>query len=99
MTEEKPYLQNELRLKDLADSTELTPHQLSHLINDHYKCSFFDFINEYRVKEAKVLIANKPKSTLLEIAFESGFNNKTSFVNAFKKFHGTTPSAFRKEIA
>lgn len=99
LAEEKPYLQNELRLKDLAKSTELTTHQLSHLINDYYKCSFFDFINEYRVKEAKILIANKPKSTLLQIAFESGFNNKTSFVNAFKKFHGSTPSAYRKEIA
>lgn len=98
MREDRPYLINDLRLKDLAESIQLTPHQLSHLINDHYQCSFFDLINKHRVEEAKNLISLKPSSTLLEIAFESGFNNKTSFVNAFKKFNGTTPSAFKKQL-
>lgn len=97
MADQKPYLQNDLRLKHLAELLNIKPHHLSQLINQQYQCSFFDFINQYRVKEAEQLIQSSPKSTLLEIAFDAGFNNKTSFVNAFKKFNGQTPSHFRKQ--
>ena len=60
--------------------------------------TFFDFVNQKRVIAAQQLIENKPSASLLEIAFDSGFNNKTSFVNAFKKYAGMTPSAFRKQL-
>ncbi len=95
MKKDKPYLKNDLRIKDLADQVDMPTHHLSQLINEHFKCSFFDFVNQYRVADARKRIASSPEQTLLQIAFDSGFNNKTSFVNAFKKFEGKTPSAFR----
>jgi AraC-like DNA-binding protein len=98
MADQKPYLQNDLRLKHLAELLHIKSHHLSQLINEHYHHSFFDFINQYRVKAAEQFIKSSPKSTLLEIAFDAGFNNKTSFVNAFKKFNGQTPSVFRKQF-
>ncbi len=98
MIADKPYLQNDLRLKDLASLIDINPHHLSQLINEHYNCSFFDFINQYRITQAEQLMISQPKTNLLQIAFDAGFNNKTSFVNAFKKFKGTTPSKFRKEV-
>lgn len=98
MAAQKPYLMPELRLKDLAELVNIPAYQLSQLINEHYQHSFFDFINSHRVKEAQEQIRQQPKLTLLQIAFAAGFNNKTSFGNAFKKFVGQTPSAYRKNF-
>lgn len=97
MLHEQPYLQNDLRIKDLAILVNISKHHLSQLINEHYQCSFFDFINKYRVEHAQKIISTGAKKNLLQIAFDSGFNNKTSFVNAFKKFSGTTPSKFKQD--
>ncbi|MDC8003391.1 helix-turn-helix domain-containing protein [Aureisphaera galaxeae] len=97
MEAEKPYLKNTLRLSDLAQLMKVSDHQLSQLINEQYHCSFFDFVNRYRIAEAKGLLIAQPKQTILQVVFDCGFNNKTSFVNAFKKFENKTPSAFRKE--
>ena len=92
----KPYLNNELGLEDLAEMVGMTSHHLSQVLNEHLKSTFFDFINFQRVEEAKRLITTEDKLTLLEIAFKAGFNNKTSFTNAFKKFAGQTPLEFKK---
>lgn len=98
MQNEHPFLKNDLRIKELSSIVDISQHHLSQLINEHYECSFFDFINKYRVEKAKEIMVGKSEKNLLQIAFESGFNNKTSFVNAFKKFNGSTPSHFRKEL-
>ncbi len=97
MNNKKIYLNNEIRLLDIAKQMHIPSHHVSQIINGHFKSSFFDFVNKYRVEEAKRMIEEHPEYTLLQIAFDSGFNNKTSFVNAFKKFENKTPSAFRKE--
>ncbi|WP_435622485.1 helix-turn-helix domain-containing protein [Flagellimonas sp.] len=98
MLTEKPYLNNELRLNQLAEQLSISTHHLSQFLNEHHQTSFFDFINKHRVQEAKRLIVDKPNFTLLQIGYEAGFNNKTSFVNAFKRFEGQTPSSYRKTI-
>ncbi|HEX6892289.1 MAG TPA: helix-turn-helix domain-containing protein [Chryseolinea sp.] len=92
----KPYLNNELRLEQLAEMLGMPSHHLSQVLNEHLNSTFFDFINRQRVEEAKKLIINEGELTLLEIAFKAGFNNKTTFTNAFKKFTGMTPLAFKK---
>lgn len=97
MIEVKPYLNNELRLQDLANMLDIPPHHLSQVINEQLHTTFFDYINHYRVEEAKRFIVAEPKSSLLEIAFKAGFNNKTSFTNAFKKRTSQTPVEFRKQ--
>lgn len=95
MQEEKMYLNNVIRLSDLAGMMTISTHHLSQLINEQYELSFYDFINQFRVNEAKSIIINHPEYKLLQVAFDAGFNNKTSFVNAFKKFEKITPSKFR----
>ncbi|WP_394749254.1 helix-turn-helix domain-containing protein [Spongiimicrobium salis] len=98
MDKEKMYLLNDLRIKDLATKLGVSAHHVSQVINEHYHCSFFDFINKHRVKEAQYLMRSFPEKNLLQISFDAGFNNKTSFVNAFKKFTSKTPSAYRKGL-
>jgi AraC-like DNA-binding protein len=69
------------------------------MINQQQKGSFSDFLNAFRIKEVQDLLrSDKAKQlTILAVAFEAGFNSKTAFYNAFKKFTGKTPSQFMKE--
>ena len=97
---EKPYLEPELTLAQLSEQTNIPSHYLSQVINEKMECTFLDFINKYRVEEAKIKLAN-PKLdhyTILAIAFEAGFNSKTTFYAAFKKHAGITPSSYRKSL-
>ncbi|MEM6802789.1 MAG: helix-turn-helix domain-containing protein [Bacteroidota bacterium] len=95
---DKVYRNNELRLSALAEELGVSTHHLSQLINEELKQNFFDLINTYRINEAKDKIATGSSRTLLEVAYEVGFNSKNSFNNAFKKNEGMTPSAFKKSI-
>lgn len=96
MLNQKSHLNNELTLRSLAEELQVPPYQLSQLLNEHFKKSFFDFINGYRIQEVISFIDNTghKKPTLLEAAFACGFNNKTSFINNFKKHTGQTPSKY-----
>lgn len=99
MDDNKPYLQSNLTLQKLAAALGISPHHLSQIINDRLNQNFFDFINQYRVKEAQRLLVH-PKGqllTILAISEESGFNSKTAFNIAFKKVANMTPSEFRKK--
>lgn len=98
LRDRKVFLDKELRLTDLAAKMGIKPHHLSQLINQEFNLSFFDLINKHRVSEAKQIIERNPEYTLLQVAFDAGFNNKTSFVNAFKKFEKSTPSEFRGSL-
>ena len=96
---EKPYLDNELRLSTLADRLNISIHHLSQVVNEQLGKSFSDFINAYRVEEAKRLLVNPQYKDryVISIAYESGFNNKTSFNKAFKMHTGMSPSQYRKQ--
>ncbi|BFM10211.1 hypothetical protein R50072_03640 [Simiduia litorea] len=100
MLNNKVYTNPELSLDDLAHSVGVSPRTLSGVINGHYGCSFFEFINGYRVQEAKRLLSeNANKSTsVLDIMYESGFNSKATFNGIFKKTEGMTPSQYRKSM-
>lgn len=98
MQKDKPYLDPELNLVKLAEMFGITTHKLSYVINTGFNRNFFNFINAYRVDEAKSLLLN-PKMeqySVMGIGFESGFNSKTSFNNTFKNFTGYTPTEFKK---
>lgn len=97
MSEEKPYLDPALTLHDLAKQLDVPSRELSILINEYYKQHYFDFINSYRIDQAiKILLdpSNK-KLTVLEIMFDVGFNSKSSFNTAFKKYTNLTPTAYK----
>lgn len=100
MKNEKPYLQGDLTLQKLADRLSVSPHHLSQIINDKIGQNFFDFVNNYRIEEAKKLLMD-PRGellTILAIGEEVGFNSKSSFNNAFKKHTGQTPTQFKQGI-
>ncbi|MEO9870081.1 MAG: helix-turn-helix transcriptional regulator, partial [Ekhidna sp.] len=95
MEDEKPYLKNSLRLNDIADQLQILPHHISQVINEIEEKNFSDYINKYRIEEAKKLLIES-NYKVLHVAFDSGFNNKASFNNAFKKTTGVTPSKYRE---
>jgi AraC-like DNA-binding protein len=99
METEKPYLEPELTLPELAARLSVSPHHLSQVINRETNKSFFDFVNEYRVQEAKRLLGS-PKHghlSIIGIALDAGFNSKSAFYTAFGKHIGMTPSEFKKQ--
>lgn len=99
MENQKPYLDFELTLQKLATQLEMPEKELSVLINHHMGKHFFDFVNEYRIEEARTILANPDEKelTILEILYQVGFNSKSSFYTAFKKITGKTPTLYRKE--
>ncbi len=98
MQKEEPYLNPSLTVKDLSKLVGIPDRELSILVNHHLGQHFFDFINEYRIKKAmNMLRAPEYKQhTVLEILYEVGFNSKSPFNAAFKKFAKMTPTAYRK---
>jgi len=97
MKTEKPYLNNQLNLHQLAANINILPLHLSRIINEHHKQNFFDFINQHRVNEF-ILRLSDPKFknySLIAIAFDCGFNSKTTFNRYFKKITDSTPSEYK----
>ena len=91
------YLQNDLKLQELADAMGLSPHHLSQVINQQRHKNFYDFVNGYRARFAADYLIKHGKTNLTRLAFDAGFNNRVSFSNAFKKHSGVTPSEFIKK--
>ena len=100
MKKQKPYLNSSLTLRNLAQEIKINSRELSILINQNLNKHFFDFINEYRINEAKNILKNPSKKeyTILEVLYDVGFNSKSSFNTAFKKHTGATPSEYRKQF-
>src|SRR5207253_4265417 len=98
MQQNKPFLDSELTLDELAVQLQVKPKLLSQTINEVAQQNFFEFINHYRIEEAKRLLTNPKdkKITVLEVMYEVGFNSKSSFNTLFKKATGLTPSEFKK---
>lgn len=94
----KPYKKCDLTLSELARQLDLTPHNLSEVINTRIGLSFYDFVNGYRIEEVKRSMANPANrdATILALALEAGFNSKSSFNAIFKKREGVTPSEYRR---
>jgi AraC-like DNA-binding protein len=99
MSNEKIFLDNELNLSTVAEKLGISIHDTSFLINEATGNNFYNFINQHRVEEAKKLLisAKTEKLNMLGIAFESGFNSKTAFNIAFKKWVGISPSEYAKQ--
>lgn len=98
MDSAKPFLRGDLTIRDLAELSGIPGYHLSQLLNEKLNQNFFDFINRYRVEEAKRALLDPARDhlTILAVALEAGFSSKSAFNAAFKKQTGTTPSEFRK---
>jgi AraC-like DNA-binding protein len=89
---EKIFINPELTLKSLSEKFDYPSYLVSQAINLHYHKSFFDVINESRIKEAQQRLKNLSSTHTIEsVAFEVGFNSRASFYRAYKKFTGETP--------
>jgi YesN/AraC family two-component response regulator len=96
MTEEKTYRKENLKLADLAEKLMIHANQLSQIINEQTGNSFNDFVNMYRVEEAKRLLSLQKSNLSIEgIAYDAGFNSRAAFYKAFKKITQITPSQFK----
>ncbi len=98
MNEEKLYKDPELNLNSVATRINVHPNTLSQTINFVENRNFYDYINRQRIEEFKriVLLQENEKFTILSLAFESGFNSKTSFNRNFKKYMDCSPREFLK---
>jgi AraC-like DNA-binding protein len=96
MTENALYKKAELSIDDLSEKLDVHANYLSQVINQKEKKNFYDFVNAYRIEEFKRLIAmpRNQNLTLLSVAFDCGFNSKSSFNRYFKKATGQTPSEY-----
>jgi AraC-like DNA-binding protein len=99
MREEKIYLDDKLSVKALASLLQVTTHQLSEYINVHHGKNFSGLLNDYRVEEAKALLANEPGMSVIEVAFASGFGTKSNFNSVFLKATGMSPLQYRRQNA
>jgi len=98
MQEQQPYLENELSLVTLARQLELTPNQLSQVINQKAATNFFNFINAYRVEAVKQKLKDPAYAqyAIVAIGYDCGFRSKSSFNKIFKQLVGKTPSEYQK---
>ena len=95
-TEEKLYRKNDINLEMVAQKLNTTRHNASQIINEHFQMSFHEFVNSYRINEAKHILSDEKQKDLniIDIAYEVGYNNKVTFNKAFKKDTQLTPTQY-----
>lgn len=100
LDEKKAYLNERLKLSDLADAMNVSEKRLSQFINEVLDVNFFTLINTYRVDEVKKKIAsgNYEHMSMVGIAFDSGFQSKSSFFRIFKQQTGISPAEFKNQL-
>ncbi len=94
MLDDQLFLKSDLSLGDFAEALKISEREVSLVINRYANQNFSSFVNQYRIEEAKQRLPSNDK--ILAIALEVGFNNLTTFNQAFKTYTGQTPSEFRK---
>jgi AraC-like DNA-binding protein len=97
--EQKLFLESNINLERFAEQIGLRSRDVSAVLKLHYHSNFFEFINGYRVEEAKRLLAlpEYKDETILEVIFKSGFNSPSAFHRFFKRMVGVTPTEYRKQ--
>jgi len=99
MQSEQLFLESELDLPALSKKVEISTHKLSQVINENLNKNFFDFVNEYRIQKVKELLLDPANNQykIISLAYDSGFNSKSTFYSLFKKIEGITPAEYRRK--
>jgi len=97
MEEEKLYRQPDVSLATVARALGITPHQASQLINDGMHMNLRAYVNTYRMRDIKRELIEKPQRSILEIAFDNGFNSKSTFNTLFTRITGESPREYRRK--
>ncbi len=100
MASEKPYLNRDLTLSDLAAKLETSQNNISWLLNEVHGKNFYDYINQFRINEFKLKVSNKEhiKKTIYALALEVGFNSKSTFNKYFQAEVNDAPSSYIKKV-
>lgn len=96
--ESKNYLNPNVSLANLAEAIQVPSYRISEVLGKYRKTSFYDLINSHRIHDIQQALfdSNYAHLSILGIAFEFGFNAKSTFNTAFKKFTGMSPSEFKR---
>ncbi len=99
MTDERVFLSPDLNVARLAELASISPYVLSSVLSRSLKQNFSEFVNTYRIEEAKRLLADDghKNQKIASIAYACGYNSLSVFNAAFRKLHGVTPSEFRSK--
>ncbi|MEO1436823.1 MAG: helix-turn-helix domain-containing protein, partial [Bacteroidota bacterium] len=99
MEQEHVYRQSDLTMRKLAEKLNCSPNDLSWLLNQYHQTTFYDFINTRRIQAflAQIEAGKHEQFTILSLAFEVGFNSKSTFNKVFKAQLGETPSGYIKK--
>jgi len=100
MERDKVFTNTEISLSSFAEMVGTNKNYISEVLNTIFNKSFVDFINEYRIKEARKQLADPTNKnlTIASIALRVGFKSRSTFNVVFKKHTGITPSFFMKSI-
>ncbi|HLP46335.1 MAG TPA: helix-turn-helix domain-containing protein, partial [Candidatus Kapabacteria bacterium] len=88
-----------ISLQTLSKKVQVTPHILSQVLNERIDKNFSDFVNSFRIEEAKKMLQEADEDTsVLGVCYDVGFNSKSAFYRAFKKYTDKTPIQYQKEL-
>ena len=96
MTKEQLFMEDDLSLNRLSEAVSVSENHISETLSQYLNTNFFNFVNSYRIQAAKAQLQNTDKQ-VSTIAYDVGFNSKSTFNAAFKKIVGDTPTSFRKQ--
>jgi AraC-like DNA-binding protein len=101
MERDRPYLNENLNLADLATRLKVSRAHLSQVVNAGLGSNFSDFLSRYRVEEAERLFADPDLQhlTIEAIGYEVGFRSRSAFHSAFKRARGETPARARQRLS
>lgn len=99
MVNERPYMNPELTVQDLSKQVNIARHHLTEILNSDIGKNFFTFINEYRINAVKRRLMDEKFDhlTIIAIAYDCGFNSKSTFNSIFKQHTNMTPSKWKAE--
>lgn len=96
----KPFLDPDFNMSHLSEQLNIPKHQLTEVLNTDLGRNFFRFVNEYRIEEVKMMLADVTNNYSIEdIGYECGFSSKSSFFTVFKKMTGQTPMQYKSTVS
>lgn len=97
MLNHQPFLNPDFTIQQLANQTQIDTREISSIINHHLNQNFYEFVNQYRIEEAKKVLLKNRELTILEVLYSVGFNSKSTFNTQFKKTTKLTPTEYRRK--
>lgn len=96
---QKLFLKQNLNIDEFSKRINLPVKEVSAVINKHYGTNFFEFMNSYRVEEAKRLLSDNQHAdmTVMDVLLHAGFNSKSAFHRFFNRLVGMSPTEYRKQ--